>query len=110
MEVPMSDVFVEVDAVGNEVVAAFLARHSISEAESLNHGQLCADKKRRDVWRIKSSYVKRFEHEVRQYPHGQFVFYVRQTPDAPLSKVSAQKKRRPAVRKNSHSLGATPRQ
>lgn len=106
----MTDVFVEADALGNELVAEFLARHNISEAESLCHDQLCADKKRRDVWRIKSSYAKRFEHAAKQFPHITFVFYVRKAPDAPLSKVPSQKKKRPTSRKAPHSLGVVSRQ
>lgn len=94
----MSDWFVEVNAAGNEMVAEFLARHNISEAESILYDQLCADGKKRDVWRIRGSYVERFKHALAQFPHMKLSFFTRSSPGAVLSKANFVKKKKSSAK------------
>lgn len=80
------------------MVAEFLARHNMSEAESVLYDQLCTDGKRRDVWRIKGNFVERFKHALSQFPHMKLAFYTRSSPGAMLSKANFVKKKKPAAK------------
>ena len=62
---------------GNEMVAAFLSDHSISDAESAFRGMPCKDGAKRDMWRISSQHINAFRRAFRSFPHSHLRFFKR---------------------------------
>lgn len=76
--------FVATSVEANALIAEYMSAHSLSEAETLNHDEFCADGKRRDVWRIRGEHVKVFRQLLRSHAHAKLRFFKRDAPESPL--------------------------